>query len=433
MMNPADAPVCPRHADVMFDIAAIVLVRRLRRRREERAEGERRPRSCWTRQWLSRRLEYGWYDTLMSELEREDAPTFRNFLRVDVALFRELLESVGPAMEPIGCNYRDPLPPGLKLAITLRHFATGDSYATLSFGFRVARNTIHYMIKQVSTAIVDTYRDEMLTPPSTAQGWRDIAQQFTDKWQFHHTLGAIDGKHVGLRNPPKSGSLYYNYKGFYSIVLLAICDADYKFIWVDVGAQGSASDAQIFNHTNLERAIEENWMDIPGDAPLPQDDGDTPYFFIGDDAFALKTWMMKPFSRRNLTREERIFNYRLSRARRVVENAFGILSNRFRCLLGRLQQQPGLVVQMVTAMLCLHNVMRARYPALQNAALPDAEGDDHRPADQAAEQDVGLLGLPNIRAPNEGTIEVKQQRENLKVYYTDGEGARLCPWQNNVA
>ena len=416
--------------DDLVDPAALMLWRRIRRRREEeRRRGARKPRSCWTRKWLTRRLQYGWYDNLMMELQFEDAPAFRNFLRVDVALFTELLEAIRPAIEPIGCNYREPLPPGLKLAITLRHFATGDSYATLAFGFRVAANTVVKIVKRVSQAIADTYKVQVLTPPSTAEGWRSIANQFSSRWQFHNSLGAIDGKHIGLRHPPKSGSLYYNYKGFYSIVLLAIVDADYKFIWVDVGAQGSASDAQIFNHVDLRQAVEENWMDIPNPEPFPHDDRDTPYFFIGDDAFALQTWMMKPFSRRALTRDERIFNYRLSRARRVVENAFGILSNRFRCLLGRLQQRPGVVVQMVTAMLCLHNIMRARYPGLQNAAL-DAEANDHQIIPGAWRDDVPLLGLHNNRARNTGNRAGKEQRDYLKHYYNNPVGA--VPWQDNV-
>ena len=74
-----------------------------------------------------------------------------------------------------------------------------------------------------------------------------------------------------------------------------------------------------------------------------------PYFLIGDDAFSLQTWMMKPFSRMNMERPERIFNYRLSRARRVVENAFGILANRFRCMLGTMWQDVENTVTIVMA------------------------------------------------------------------------------------
>jgi len=82
-------------------------------------------------------------------------------------------------------------------------------------------------------------------------------------------------------------------------------DAEYKFIWVDSDANGSASDAQIWNASELKETIEDGTIGLPAPDPLPPHDRPMPYFFIGDDAFALKPWMMKPFSRRYLTREER--------------------------------------------------------------------------------------------------------------------------------
>ena len=112
--------------------------------------------------------------------------------------------------------------------------------------------------------------------------------------------------------------------------MLAVVDANYKFMYVDVGSYGADSDAGIFRHSGISNALEQ---DKAGLSPceqqlLPDGDTDVPYFLIGDDAFALKTWMMKPYSKREMTASERIFNYRLSRARRIVENAFGILANR---------------------------------------------------------------------------------------------------------
>ncbi len=111
--------------------------------------------------------------------------------------------------------------------------------------------------------------------------------------------------------------------------------------------------------------------------PLPDDDQDTPYFIIGDNAFPLKTWMMKPFGHKNLPEHERIFNYRLSRARRIVENAFGILGNIFQCLLTMLKQEPDTVHDIVLTCICLHNLVRIWYPGLQNVVMDQEDNNDN--------------------------------------------------------
>ena len=133
-----------------------------------------------------------------------------------------------------------------------------------------------------------------------------------------HVIGAIDGKHIEIKCPRNSHSVYYNYKGYYSIVLLAIVSYDYKFMWVDVGANGSASDTSIFNRSELKRDFENGNIGLPTGDSLPNDNRITPYFLLGDDAFALTKWLVKPYPHRGLNHDERIFNYRLSHVRPIV-------------------------------------------------------------------------------------------------------------------
>ena len=103
------------------------------------------------------------------------------------------------------------------------------------------------------------------------------------------------------------------------------------------------------SETDLKEAFEDGSIGMPEPDPLPNDDKAMPYFTVGDDAFPLKTWLIKPLPHRNMTIEERISNYRLSRARRVVENAFGLLAARFRCLLTAVPQNPDRVSTVVLA------------------------------------------------------------------------------------
>ena len=129
--------------------------------------------------------------------------------------------------------------------------------------------------------------------------------------------------------------------------MLALVDGEYKFRWVEVATAGSCSDAQIFNICHLKRKIDDGSIGFPDSAPITQGGQDVPYFILADDAFTLKTWLMKPYGRRMLTREERIANYRISRGRRVVDNAFGILVSRFRVMMTTIELSPETVREVV--------------------------------------------------------------------------------------
>jgi len=283
----------------------------------------------WVREWLLRREEFGVYHQLMKELELEDVAAFKNFLRMEPTMFQELLKRVSPRIEKQNTFWRKALEPGLRLAITLRFLATGDSYKSLMYSFRVAHNTICEMIRPVCEAIIAEYSDELFSLPVNPTEWLKVAQSFENRWNLPHCVGAIDGKHIAIRKPGKSGSLYYNYKHFTSIVLLAIVDADYKFMSCDVGASGAGSDGGIFENTEVRECFEDGSIGLPPPSPLPGTDGPpVGYFLVGDEAFPLKKWLLKPIPRRNMSAEQRIYNYRISRARRVVENAFGILAAR---------------------------------------------------------------------------------------------------------
>ena len=85
-----------------------------------------------------------------------------------------------------------------------------------------------------------------------------MEEKFRTRWSGpHHAVGAIDGKNIAMKKPKKTGSDYYNYRGFFSIVPLALVDAEYKFLWIDCGSSGSCSDAQIFYRGDLRAKIED--------------------------------------------------------------------------------------------------------------------------------------------------------------------------------
>jgi len=206
--------------------------------------------------------------------------------------------------------------------------------------------------------------------PTSSEEWQKIAAEFHCQWNFPNCIGALDGKHVQIVPPQNSGSLFFNYKHYNSIVLLALVDACYRFLYVDVGSYGRISDGGVFNSSTLSSAMESNMLCTPNDCKLPGSSISAPHVIVADDAFALKRYIMKPYTRRNLTQQQRIYNYRLSRARRVVENAFGILSSRFRVFGKAINLSPDKVQAVVMAACCLHNFL-LRNPTSASGYIPE--------------------------------------------------------------
>lgn len=98
---------------------------------------------------------------------------------------------------------------------------------------------------------------------------REIAAKFWDKWNFPSCLGAIDGKNITIVSPAHSGSLFFNYKRTFSIVLLALADAEYRFTYVQVGDFGRTSDGGVYSGSALGRGMENKILSVPADCPLP--------------------------------------------------------------------------------------------------------------------------------------------------------------------
>ena len=166
-----------------------------------------------------------------------------------------------------------------------------------------------------------------------------------------------------LQAPAHSGSLFYNYKGTFSIVLMAIVDAQYRFTLIDVGACGSNADGAIFNRSVFGHALISDELDIPPPKSLPNwpAGGVLPHCFVADEAFPLRADIMHPYpraSRRHrLSEAEQVFNYRLSHVQCIVENAFGILAQRFHIFNRRIPLQPKNADKVVKACCILHSYL----------------------------------------------------------------------------
>ena len=167
----------------------------IRLRRRVLPQRRRRTPVIWIRQWLRRREDRGQYHYLVAQLYHEDQPAFTNFMLMSPKILPEIERRLTPDLQKQTTFLLEPLRPDLKLAITLRHLATGESYVSLQFAFRMGRSTINRFVPEVCDAIIRYYHDDVVTCPICPENWLEIEQGFRERWNLPHVLGAIDRKY----------------------------------------------------------------------------------------------------------------------------------------------------------------------------------------------------------------------------------------------
>lgn len=238
--------------------------------------------------------------------------------------------------------------------------ATGCYFADLHYAYRLGKSTVVEIVQKTCYVIWQKLQNIVMREPTKVE-WEEISKQFTKYTNFPNCIGAIDGKHIRIIKPNDSGSLFYNYKNYFSTVLLAVCDANYCFISVDIGAYGKSNDSSIFRDSVLYKKLVEKTLDIPDPKPISHTDTTPlPHVIVGDEAFSLSENIMRPYCGKSLTTTKRIFNYRLSRARRYIECCFGILVNKWRIFHRPLNVDIDFAENIIKACCVLHNYVRLR-------------------------------------------------------------------------
>lgn len=273
--------------------------------------------------------------------------------------------------------------------------------------------------------------------PSTSDDWLSVAKVFGERWNYPNCVGSVDGKHVVIQCPPLSVATHRNYKGTFSIILMALVDGNYNFMYAHAGTPGKASDGGVFVGTSLYGPLEREEL-LPEPRPLPGSDQPMPFIIVADDAFPLTQYMMKPYST-NIEKgtHERIYNYRHSRARRIVENAFGVMASVFRVFRRSIPLTPEHTTSVVLACVHLHNFLRRNSVAATNYCPPGTFDTEDPASGEVIEGrwranvqgDCGLFRLQNV--PRNAKRAAKVIRDNFKEYFVSDVGK--VHWQDNYA
>ncbi|KAH7964717.1 hypothetical protein HPB49_000933 [Dermacentor silvarum] len=374
----------------------------------------------YVREIFAERRTASEYHQLVQELRQKDPEYHLKYFRMTKASFDKLLSLLyDRIIHPP--NHRNPICPAERLAVTIRFLTTGGSMLDIAFSYRMHVSTVSGILKETIPAIWDCLSPVVLRQP-TKDEWEVIRKDFDSKWNFPNAVGCIDGKHFAIICPDGSGSEFYNYKGFCSLIMLVLADAHYRFILVDIGVQGRLSDGSFFRKSDIRKSFENNTLD------LPSGHNGLPLCIVGDAAFPLRPYLMRPYPGRQLNETRKVFNYRLLRARRCVENVFGILVSRWRCFLGTVSGDVELLTDMVKAAVCLHNFLLS-----DNAYCPNDYGG--RVSGDRIQEGGWRQTIVNVNHQSAGNgsrsaVDAMQIRDTLADYFMSPTGS--LPWQLRV-
>ncbi|XP_050314984.1 uncharacterized protein LOC126749359 [Anthonomus grandis grandis] len=202
------SPACSKKSKVALAVGAILLF-----------ENEKQKKRIWVKKWLQKR-EHFTHLRLLKCIQSSEPLDVINYLRMDYNTFQELLMLIEPLIKRENTVFRESVTAEARLVATLRFLATGRSYEDLKFSCIISPQLLGKIIPETCRAIYMSLREKYLRFPSTEEEWLQIADQFKKMWQFENCLGAADGKHIAIKQPPGSGSYFYNYKGFFSVVYI---------------------------------------------------------------------------------------------------------------------------------------------------------------------------------------------------------------------
>ncbi|KAK2880658.1 hypothetical protein Q8A73_023356 [Channa argus] len=292
-----------------------------------------------------------------SMAESFDDEEWKAQFRVSRATFNYLIELLGPAIKRRRTNYRVPIEPRRRLAITLWWFAWSGEYRSIADMFGVGIATVCTIVRQVTSAIVERLYDRFVSLPS-GQRLDDTIAAFKDRC-YPQCAGAIGGTHIPIAAPRNNPDHYLNRRGWHSVILQAVVDHNVCFTDVYAGWPGSTSSAAVLSSSDLYLKAEDrpDGYLFTREKSLISEGVEIPIHLIGDSSYPLKPWLMKGYSlEHQLSPEQRRFTYTLTSARSVVDIAFARLKGRWRCLLKKSDIDISMISRIVAACCVLHNI-----------------------------------------------------------------------------
>ena len=304
--------------------------------------------------WVKTRSCEWWDRIVMANFNDRD--WIENF-RMQKSTFFYICNLLRPHIQKRDTNMRHAITVEKRVAVTLWRLATNVEYRTIGHLFGISRASVCCIVRHVCENIVHVLMPKYIAWPK-GELLKETVELFEHMWGYPQCAGAIDGSHIPIVAPEEFHTDYFNRKGWHSIILQGVVDARYRFTDINVGWPGSVHDARMFSNSQIFKKGQLGRLFDPIAAQCKVIEGvEIPVHLIGDPAYPLMSWLMKAYTDTGkLTTVQSTYNYRLSRARNVVENAFGRLKGRWRCLAKRNDCNLEFVKLQVAACCTLHNI-----------------------------------------------------------------------------
>jgi len=267
----------------------------------------------------------------LSDYESRFRISYNSFLIIYNAISRDLSHN---------SQRNKALSPFMQISIALRLFASGSIYAVIADAHGISKASVSRCARKVSRAIVL----RMLNTYIAFDNDPRIPAKFYSMARMPCVAGIIDGTHIKIATPSTHEEQFVNRKGYHSLNVMAVCGPDLQFYAVNSSWPGSTNDARVLRNSGLAQQFNSGYRPF-NNAVL-----------LGDSGYPCLSWLMTPINSPNLSDSQERYNQSHKKTRRLVENSFGVLKNRFIILMNIVRSEPEQAAFIILACCVLHNL-----------------------------------------------------------------------------
>ena len=282
------------------------------------------------RRWTIACNSISWINDYAIQRDHMSSGQWKANLRIPFKLFAKILIDLSPRLRTKNKNMRKATPCDVKLAAFLM-WVGGRFYSAVASQLGIGTSSVGFLVRDVANALCEAYPNVIRLPRSNTNVVKTM-NGFEDMSGLPYCVGAIDGCHIPWVSCPSSQFYDYRcYKGFPSLVLFAVCDANRHFLYCDSGYPGIIGDSTLYEISELKKQIMNGeWLGTKIPSLIIFGAEIRPYL-IGDCAFRLSRNMMKSKSKKEqkLDQDLVLWEKYASRGRKPIECAFWMLKRRF--------------------------------------------------------------------------------------------------------